>query len=55
MIKFEKEELDAAEKYADDFELKTSVLHGMLCNAFLAGIEWQKNRYHAPDKEYYGG
>lgn len=24
-------------------------------DAFIAGIEWQKNRYHTPDKEYYGG
>ncbi len=49
------EELAAAERYADNFELNTSVLHGMLCNSFLAGVEWQKNRYHEPDKEYYGG
>ena len=24
-------------------------------DAFLAGVEWQKNRYKDPDKEYYGG
>jgi len=24
-------------------------------DAFIAGIEWQKKRYHEPDKEYYGG
>lgn len=49
------DELSAAEKYADRWEIKPSAEYGMLRNAFLAGIEWQKNRYHAPDKEQNGG
>ena len=24
-------------------------------DAFLAGVEWQKNRYKDPEIEYYGG
>lgn len=49
------EELKAAEKYACRWETNPSVEYDMLRNAFLAGIEWQKNRSHEPDKEYYGG
>lgn len=49
------EELKAAEEYADFLVRYSSVAGDAVRNAFLAGIEWQKNRYHAPDKEYYGG
>ncbi len=49
------EEFKAAEEYADSLARYSSVAGDAVRNAFLAGIEWQKNRYHAPIKEYYGG
>lgn len=53
------EELKAAEehvrRYADFLARYSSMAGDAVRDAFLAGIEWQKNRYHAPDKEYYGG
>ena len=49
------EELEAAKKYADPQARYSPSLGDAMREAFLAGVEWQKNRYHEPDKEYYGG
>lgn len=52
----DQQEIDAAEKYADRWETKPSVQYDMLRNAFLAGIEWlREKRAKKPDIEYYGG
>ena len=47
-----KEEILAAISYAEKNGNATEELAAY--NAFLAGIEFQKNRYKDPEKEYYG-
>ena len=48
------EEIDAASEYAE-LRSEVGVSYDEVFDAFLAGIDFQKNRYKEPEREYYGG
>ena len=50
---FKDEDYAAAKRYAD-CNGETGNETDIAYNAFLAGIEFQKNKFHDPEKEYYG-
>ena len=53
-MKKNQEEIDAAFEYAKE-KATIGLDYDQVYDAFLAGIEWQKNRYKDPEIEYYGG
>lgn len=55
MKKRAQEEIDAAYEYSIRHAM-VGVDYNQVCDAFLAGIDWLKERWtKTPDKEYYGG
>jgi hypothetical protein len=52
--KRQQEEIDAAVEYGKE-HATLGLDYNQVYDAFLAGIDWQKNRYFPPEKEYYGG